>query len=136
MNNWAINANILNYKNDLFGSISNIAIATFQHLRMAYGADTIKPDQRVKEVLDYEFGISNLSDINVIKAVEQIAKIAEMKVITIDQIFVQYGSSYYNQSANKISLKQIVSNLKKYGVDNEIISQSTLLSLGQIEKIN
>ena len=135
MNNWAMNANILNYKSDPIGSISNIAIATFQHLRMVYGADTIKPDQRVKEVLDYEFGISNLSDINVIKAVEQIAKIAKMKVITIDQIFVQYGSCYYNQSANKISLKQIVSNLKKYGVDNEIISKSTLLSLGQIEKI-
>lgn len=136
MKNWAMNANIFNYKNDLIGSIPNIAIATFQHLRMVYGADTIKPDQRVKEVLDYEFGLSNLSDINVIKAVEQIAKIAKMKVITIDQIFVQYGSSYYNQSANKISLRQIVSNLKKYGVDNDTISKSTLLSLGQIEKIN
>lgn len=135
MNQWGNNADLTNYKNDYIGSVPNVAIATFQHLRMVFGVDTIKPDQRVKEVLDYEFGLSKLSDLNVIKTVEKIAEIANMKVITIDQIFVQYGSSYYNQSANKISLKQIVSKLKSFGVDNEIISKSTLLTLGQVEKI-
>lgn len=135
MNNWAANADIVDYKNDPIGKLSNIAVATFQHLRMTYGVDTVKPDQRVKEVLYYEFKLPYLSDINVIKAVEQIASISEIKVITIDQIFVKYGSSYYNQKANKLSLKQLVKNLKKCGVANEIISKATLLSQGQVDQI-
>lgn len=136
MNNWGTKADLSNYKSDIIGSIPNIAIATFQHLRMVFGVDTIKPDQRVKEVLDFEFGFANLSDLNVIKAVEQIALISKMRVITIDQLFVQYGSSYYNHSANKITLKQIILNLKRLGVENKIISEATLLTLGQIDKIN
>lgn len=135
MNTWGTNADLSNYKADIIGSIPNVAIATFQHLRMVFGVDTIKPDQRVKEVLDFEFGLSKLSDLNVINAVEQIALISKMKVITIDQVFVQYGSSYYNQSANKITLKQIISNLKKLGVADKVISEATLLTMGQIEKI-
>lgn len=135
MNNWGTKADLSNYKSDIIGSIPNVAIATFQHLRMVFGVDTIKPDQRVKEVLDFEFGLSKLSDLNVINAVEQIALISKMKVITIDQVFVQYGSSYYNQSANKITLKQIISNLKKLGVADKVISEATLLTIGQIEKI-
>lgn len=135
MNTWGTKADLSNYKSDIIGSIPNVAIATFQHLRMVFGVDTIKPDQRVKEVLDFEFGLSKLSDLNVINAVEQIALISKMKVITIDQVFVQYGSSYYNQSANKITLKQIISNLKKLGVADKVISEATLLTLGQIERI-
>jgi len=135
MNQWGQKADLFNYKYDVIGSIPNIAVATFQHLRMVFGADTIKPDQRVKEVLDYEFGLSKLADEKVIKAVEQIASIAKMKVIEIDQILVQYGSSYYNQSANKVTAKQIAKNLKELGVDNEIISKATYLTLGQIERL-
>lgn len=135
MNNWGMNADISNYNMDIIGSIPNIAIATFQHLRMVFGVDTIKPDQRVKEVLDFEFGLPKLSDLNVIKAVEQIAQISKIKVITIDQIFVQYGSSYYNQSANKITLKQIVINLKRLGVENKVISKATSLSIRQVERM-
>lgn len=135
MNNWGAKADLSNYKSDIIGSVANVAIATFQHLRMVFGVDTIKPDQRVKEVLDFEFGLSKLSDLNTIKAVEQIAFISKMRVITIDQYFVQYGSSYYNQASNKITLKQIISNLKRLGVENEVISEATLLTLGQVEKI-
>jgi hypothetical protein len=135
MNLWGQDADLFNYEQDIIGSIPNIAVATFQHLRMVYGVNTIKPDQRVKEVLDYEFGLSKLADEKVIKAVEQIATIAKMKVIAIDQILVQYGSSYYNQSANKVTIKQIVRNLKELGVDNETISKATLLTLGQIERL-
>ncbi len=135
MQQWGQRADLFNYKQDVIGSIPNIAVATFQHLRMVFGVDTIKPDQRVKEVLDYEFGLSKLSDEKAVKAVEQIASIARMKVIAIDQLFVQYGSSYYNQSANKVTTKEIVRNLKELGVDNEIISKATLLTIGQIERI-
>ncbi len=135
MNQWGTNADLLNYKEDTIGGIPNIAVATFQHSRMVFGVDTIKPDQRVKEVLDYEFGLSKLTDEKAIKAVEQIAAIAGLKVITIDQILVKYGSSYYSQKANKLTLKQIVKNLKSYGVDNEIISKATLLSIGQVERL-
>lgn len=151
MNNWGTKADLSGYKTDIIGAIPNVGIATFQHLRMVFGVDTIKPDQRVKEILDYEFGLGKLSDINTIKAVEQIAEIAESKVITIDQVFVQYGSSYYNQQANKLTLKQVASNLKnnqqvntlkqvasnlkKLGVDNDTISKATLLTIKQIERI-
>ena len=135
MQQWGRSADLFNYKQDVIGSIPNIAVATFQHLRMVFGVDTIKPDQRVKEVLDYEFGLSKLTDEKAVKAVEQIATIAQMKVIAIDQLFVQYGSSYYNQSANKVTTKEIVPNLKELGVDNEIISKATFLTLGQIEQL-
>src|SRR6185312_7541211 len=111
MNKWATTTDLLNRKNDLIGSIPNIGVATFQHLRMVFGVDTVKPDQRVKEVLDFEFGCKRLSDEKAIKAVEQIANITGKKVITIDQILVKYGSGYYNQNANKISVKEIAKNL-------------------------
>ena len=135
LHKWGKDADIINYKQDIIGSIPNIAVATFQHLRMEFGIDTVKPDQRVKEVLDFEFGLTRLSDVKAIVAVQQIAEIAGLKVITIDQILVKYGSSYYNQNANRVTLKQIVKNLKTLGVDNEIISKATLLSLGQVERI-
>lgn len=135
MNKWGENANVLNYKNDLIGNIPNVAVATFQHLRMVFGVDTVKPDQRVKEVLDYEFGLSRLPDEKAIKAVEQIAALAGLKVIAVDQIFVKYGSGHYNQKAKTVTLKQIVQNLKSHGVDNEIISKATYLSLGQVQRI-
>lgn len=96
MKTWAQNAQLNHMKEDiLLGGIKNVGIATFQHLRMVFGADTVKPDQRVKEVLSKEFGVPRLSDEGIIEAIEDIAKITGHKVIVIDQIFVKYGSGYY-----------------------------------------
>ena len=107
MNKWvkAFDLKMLNPKDKDYrnfpASIRNIGIATFQHIRMTFGVDTVKPDQRVKEVLLNEFGES-LSDRKAILAVEEIANITKLKVITIDQIFVKYGSGYYvKNSADK-----------------------------------
>lgn len=135
MNNWARAANLFEYKQDIIGEISNIAVATFQHLRMNFGVDTVKPDQRVKEVLDYEFNTKRLNDLNSILAVEQIAKITGFKVIEIDQIFVKFGSGYYNRSNKKTTPKSIAGKLKELGVDVNIISKATLLTEKQIEKL-
>jgi hypothetical protein len=105
MRTWAKDACVDKLKDDIIGSIRNIGIATFQHLRMTFGFDTVKPDLRVKQVLEKEFNIKSLSNINAIKAVEQIASIVNLSVIECDQVFVMYGSSYYNttQSKNKSS---------------------------------
>ena len=88
-----LNSKNVNYK-DYPGSIPNLGIATFQHLRLTFGIDTVKPDQRVREVLCNEFG-ANLSAKNAILAVEEIATITGKEVKMIDQIFVKYGSGYY-----------------------------------------
>jgi hypothetical protein len=135
MKNWGDNVDLINYEEDIIGRIPNIGVATIQHLRMVYGVDTVKPDQRVKEVLDYEFGLSRLSDKKVIKAIEQIARIVQKDVITIDQIFVKYGSSHYNRNLNKLTVKQIAKNLKDYKVEIDIISKATFLSKKQIERL-
>ena len=98
MKNWAQSAKLKYRKEDiLLGGVPNVGIATFQHLRMSFGADTVKPDQRVKEVLSKEFNAA-LHDEDVIEAIEDIAKITGHKVIVIDQIFVKYGSGYYLQN--------------------------------------
>lgn len=36
--------------NDPVGKLQNVGVATFQHLRMTFGKDTMKPDQCVKEI--------------------------------------------------------------------------------------
>jgi len=100
MKKWAYDAKLSDRKEDRLGSIPNIGIATFQHLRMAFGVDTIKPDQRVKEVLDKEFD-AKLSSEKAILAVEEIARITEHKIIEIDQIFVKYGSGYYKPASSE-----------------------------------
>ena len=84
------------------GCIPNIGVATFQHLRLTFGVDTVKPDQRVKEVLLVEFD-RKLSDLDAIRAVEEIAQITKNKVGMIDQIFVKYGSGYYNRQGARSS---------------------------------
>ena len=94
MKEWAETAKLENRANDLLGGLKNVGIATFQHLRMTFGVDTVKPDQRVKEVLKNEFGM-RLSPEKAISAVEQIARITGNRVYVIDQIFVKYGSGYY-----------------------------------------
>lgn len=130
LNNWAINADIYNIKNDPIGKIDNIGLATFQHLRMVFGANTVKPDQRVLEVLKYEFDIVKASQLNGIKAVEQIADITGMSALEIDQIFVKYGSGYYKGSeTHKLLegsiLKRIAKKLAALNVDEKTIIEAT-----------
>jgi len=134
INKWAQNANILEVKKDIIGSIPNISIATFQHLRMNFGIDTVKPDQRVKEVLETEFEVENITDLNGIIAVEQIASITKYKVIEIDQIFVKFGSGYYNR-VGKLNVKVIAKKLKELNVPINTISKATLLTERQINKL-
>ena len=94
LHDWAKFADLCARTTDPLGSIKNVGIATFQHLRITFGIDTVKPDQRVKEVLAREFG-AKLKPEDAVLAVEQIAKITGLKVIEIDQVFVKYGSGYY-----------------------------------------
>lgn len=97
MNCWASHIDLANYTEDIIGSIRNVAIATVQHLRMTFGVNTVKPDLRVKEVLRNEFNLGFLSDIKAIQAVEQISTISGLSALMLDQIFVNYGSGYYNR---------------------------------------
>lgn len=98
MHDWAVNANLENHKSDPIGSIFNIGVATFQHLRMSFGVNVVKPDQRVMEVLKHKFE-RKLKGIDAILACEEIAKIcgAEFSPLLIDRIFVRYGSAYYRK---------------------------------------
>lgn len=100
MEKWALKANYLNIKEDIIGRIKGIGIATFQHLRMNYGANTVKPDQRVKEVLNREFKLYADSDMEYISIVEQIARIIGKSALYVDQVFVNYGSGYYINGHN------------------------------------
>lgn len=108
MRRWAEDASVERKCSDCLGRIPNIGIATFQHLRIVFGIDTVKPDQRVQEVLAREFfwesnSRPTLSPEEAIRAVEEIARITGHKVNEIDQIFVKYGSGYYEkQGANKL----------------------------------
>lgn len=95
MEQWAKKADYRDLENDSIGSIKGIGIATFQHLRMNFGADTVKPDQRVKEVLNKEFHFISKNDIDYIHAVEEISKVVEESALYVDQVFVNYGSGYY-----------------------------------------
>jgi hypothetical protein len=95
MKQWARRATPTKRHNDhLAGGIPNFGLASFQHLRMTFGVNTVKPDQRVRKVLEQEFGL-RLSDAKAILAVEEIAKATGYSPLMIDQIFVKYGSGYY-----------------------------------------
>lgn len=99
MSAWAKAAKLSDRKKDSIGKIKNIGIATFQHLRLTFGVDTVKPDQRVIEVLEKEFWLAGKPNPSqAIKMVEDIAKIAQRRVALIDQIFVKYGSGYYKKA--------------------------------------
>ncbi|SDN31152.1 hypothetical protein SAMN05660299_02499 [Megasphaera paucivorans] len=95
LHQWAMTGDYKNYKSDSIGGIHGIGLATFQHLRMNFGADTVKPDQRVKEVLKREFELQLSNDIANIEAVEYIAKVTNQSALYMDQVFVNYGSGYY-----------------------------------------
>jgi hypothetical protein len=142
MNNWANNIDINKYAEDSIGEIYNVALATVQHLRMTFGANTVKPDQRVIEVLNYEFNLGMLSQVQSISAVEHISKVTNKSALLIDQIFVLYGSGYYNRqgkvdvSATILNtVKSIARKLKESNVDPAIIAKSTNLSLEEISSL-
>lgn len=97
MNSWANSVDLTKYNTDIIGSIRYVAIATLQHLRMTFGCNTVKPDLRVKEVLMNEFKLGKLSDIKTIKVIEQMSIISGLSTLMLDQIFVNYGSGYYNK---------------------------------------
>ena len=99
MKKWARSVSVKDWENDPISQIKGIGLATFQHLRMSFGINTVKPDQRVKEVLQKAFECFKLSTTskNTILAVEEIAEITGYKVLQIDQIFVKYGSGYYRK---------------------------------------
>jgi len=101
MTNWAKNVDLKNYESDIIGQIKNVAIATMQHLRMTFGHDTVKPDQRVKEVLEKEFSQPKLNNVDTVLAVEQIARISGLQTLELDQVFVNYGAGYYNRTEGK-----------------------------------
>lgn len=102
LHNWAANADYTDHKRDIIGQIKGIGIATFQHLRMNFGINTVKPDQRVAEVLNREFNFISNNLVDYIEAVEYISMISELKVIEIDQIFVNYGSGYYTDKSDEL----------------------------------
>jgi len=128
MHHWANDVDLNNYHRDIIGEIKFVAIATIQHLRMSYGCDTVKPDQRVKEVLQRRFDYPNLSDLKVIEVVEHISKITGLSTLVIDQIFVNFGSGYFNISEKGLSVMEIAKRLKHLGVSEEVIKEATQLS--------
>lgn len=132
MYKWGSEIDILDYESDNVGRIKNIGLATIQHLRMDFGINTVKPDQRVMEVLQREFGFKKVNQIKAIRLVEEISKIVEIPVRKLDLIFVNYGSGYYdNRNYNsQIKLRrEIAKKLKEHGVKEDIIFDSTGITL-------
>lgn len=124
MEKWAKDTNYYELGNDPIGSIKGIGIATFQHLRMNFGANTVKPDQRVKEVLNKEFNFASNDDIDCINAVEQISEIVGKSALYLDQVFVNYGSGYYVKDyENDIGNSDI--HQKSLKIDDSILLEPT-----------
>lgn len=83
-----------NYRDDIIGKIENVGIATIQHLRLAFGINTVKPDVHVKRVLKTEFQLKGINNITAIEAVTELSKLSGYDIIRLDKILVNYGSSY------------------------------------------
>ncbi len=111
MNKWAIQADLSKWKYDIIGRIHGIGLATFQHLRMNFGVNTVKPDRQVKKVLEKEFGIK-VTDEKAIIEVEKLSKISGYSMIELDQIFVNYGSGYYESEKENAKSSFICKNKK------------------------
>lgn len=134
---WAENVNIKKLKEDEIGKIMDVGIATVQHLRMDFGVDTVKPDQRVIEVLETEFVNKNVSPKKAIHLVKKLSELTGVKTREIDLILVNYGSGYYdnrkNNSRNKIQTG-IAKKLIRLDVNEKIISEATGISLETIKE--
>lgn len=132
MHKWAENIDIYDYESDIIGKIKNIAIATLQHLRMDFGINTIKPDQRVIEVLEREFNFKKVNQIRAIKLVEEMANIYEITVRNLDLVLVNYGSGYYDNRKYNSQLKvkkEIANKLLNLGVNRSVIFEATGIKL-------
>ena len=139
MEKWAREINILEYEDNEIGRIKNIGLATIQHFRMDFGVDTVKPDQRVIEVLENEFKAKKVSQGKAIALVEEIAKITNISVRELDLVMVNYGSGYYENIYRK-SKKEIITNiairLKDKNIEDSVIEHATGLSLKKIESLS
>ena len=133
---WAERAELMSMHDDAVGRIHNVGIATFQHLRMTFGVNTVKPDRRVKEVLQREFGL-HLTDKKSILVVERMAEVEGIPPLLLDQIFVKYGSGHYvaNADAVRSAVEAIVRNLKKMRLPDTQIAQATGWTLREIESL-
>lgn len=136
LSDWAQNANLEHWSTDPIGQLGNVGVATFQHLRMNFGVDTVKPDQRVMEVLFKEFNLK-LSPFDSILAVQQIASITNRRVLEIDQVFVKYGSGYYPASQAEVrqEVDNIIRILLQENIPKDIIAKATKWSINQIDKL-
>ncbi len=94
MHAWGQNTSLTGYKKDPIGRIFNIGPATFQHLRMTFGVDTTKPDERFKHVLKKEFGFTKVTELGAVEIIERMAGITGVRALVIDQILVKYVTSY------------------------------------------
>lgn len=135
---WAEDFQIINLRSDEIGKIDDIALATVQHLRMDLGIDTVKPDQRVMEVIEREFLGTRVTQRQAIEFVEFLSSISGLKVRLIDLILVNYGSGYYaNKTFYSLEAYQIeiVKKFASLGISHSIISEGTSLSLSQVNSI-
>ena len=109
---WARAAQLSNMDQDPVGRIKGVGIATFQPLRMTFGADTVKPDLRVKNVRDREFNL-RLSNQDSVLVVQQMARIVKRTPLEIDQIFMKYGSGYYYRAQADAVLVEVAHIVRK-----------------------
>jgi len=81
MKHWAERVDTSNIKNDIVGKINGVNLATVQNLRLLCGADTVKPDVHVKNVLK-EIGLGNE-----VGVVELLSALTGYSLLELDQIF-------------------------------------------------
>jgi hypothetical protein len=138
MNRWAHDVNINNLNEDEIGKIKDVALATVQHLRMDFGIDTVKPDQRVIEVLEREFVYKNVSQKKAIHLVEELSELSGISIRKIDMILVNYGSGYYDNRKYSSSFaiqSEIAKKLIRLGVAENIIIEATDLPIETLNEI-
>ena len=139
MNQWAKDFKIKNLQTDEVGKIKDVALATVQHLRMDFGINTVKPDQRVIEVLEREFYFKKVTQRMAIEMVEEIAEISGLKTRLLDLVFVNYGSGYYdnrNFSSNFMIQLDIAKKLLELGVDYNTVYKATSITKETVLKSN
>ncbi len=138
MKKWAEDVDIKKLQDDDIGKIKDVALATVQHLRMDFGIDTVKPDQRVIEVLEREFVHKKVSQKKAIQLVEKLSELSGIKTRTVDLILVNYGSGYYdNRKYNSRFMIQseIAKRLMRLGVTENIIAEATELPIETVNEI-
>lgn len=133
---WASKASIVNKTNDIIGRIPKVGIATYQHLKMTFGVDTVKPDLRVMQVLERIFDLK-VSKEKSIEAVEEIAQITKYSALELDQIFVKYGSGYFRSEDLKVraEVEKIITVLCELGVPIQQIAIATKWTQEEIAKV-